>query len=127
MENKNPLSPHIQIYRWHISSLVSISHRITGIINIVAITLICIWVSLLVLGNINYNFINEFLNSIFGKFIVLGLVWSFSFQMLSEIRHLIMDLGYGFDLKITKITGLLVIFGSLILTIFIYLIGRGLN
>ena len=44
MENKNPLSPHIQIYRWHISSLVSISHRITGIINIVAITLICIWV-----------------------------------------------------------------------------------
>ena len=39
MENKNPLSPHIQIYRWHISSLVSISHRITGIINIVAITL----------------------------------------------------------------------------------------
>ena len=59
MENKNPLSPHIQIYRWHISSLVSISHRITGIINIVAITLICIWVSLLVLGNINYNFINE--------------------------------------------------------------------
>ena len=49
MENKNPLSPHIQIYRWHISSLVSISHRITGIINIIAITLICIWASLLIL------------------------------------------------------------------------------
>ena len=58
---------------------------------------------------------------------MIGITWSFSFQMLSEIRHLIMDLGYGFDLKITKITGLLVIFGSLILTIFIYLIGRGLN
>ena len=41
MENNNPLSPHIQIYRWHISSLVSISHRITGIINILAITIIC--------------------------------------------------------------------------------------
>jgi succinate dehydrogenase / fumarate reductase cytochrome b subunit len=47
--------------------------------------------------------------------------------MLSEIRHLIMDLGYGFDLQTSKITGLLVIFGSLILTILIYLIGRGLN
>ena len=58
MESKTPLSPHIQIYRWHISSLVSISHRITGIINIVAITLICIWVSLLVLGETNYSFIN---------------------------------------------------------------------
>ena len=55
MDNKNPLSPHIQIYKWHISSLVSISHRITGIINIVAITLICIWVSLLVFGEANYD------------------------------------------------------------------------
>ena len=58
---------------------------------------------------------------------MIGITWSFSFQMLSEIRHLIMDLGYGFDLQKTKITGLLVIFGSLILTILIYLIGRGLN
>ena len=124
MENKNPLSPHIQIYRWHISSLVSISHRITGIINIVAITLICIRVSLLVLGEINYSFINQLLNSILGKFIALGLVWSFSFQMLSEIRHLIMDMGYGFELKTTRITGLLVIVGSFLLTILIYLIGK---
>ena len=124
MEDKNPLSPHIQIYRWHISSLVSISHRITGVINIVAITLICIWVSLLVLGDTNYSLINQFLNSILGKFIALGLVWSFSFQMLSEIRHLIMDMGYGFELKTTRITGLLVIIGSFLLTILIYLIGK---
>ena len=60
MENKNPLSPHIQIYRWHISSLVSISHRVTGIINIVAITLICIWASLLILGDTNYRFYKFF-------------------------------------------------------------------
>ena len=126
MENKNPLSPHIQIYRWHISSLVSISHRVTGIINIVAISLICIWASLLILGETNYSFINFFLNSIFGKFIALGLAWSFSFQILSEIRHLMMDMGYGFELQITRITGLAVIFGSLVLTILIYLIGRNL-
>ena len=124
MENKSPLSPHIQIYRWHISSLVSISHRITGVINILAITLICIWVSLLVLGETNYSIINQLLNSILGKFIALGLVWSFSFQMLSEIRHLIMDMGYGFELQTTRITGLLVIFGSFLLTILIYLIGK---
>ena len=124
MEDKNPLSPHIQIYRWHISSLVSISHRITGIINILAITLTCIWVSLLVLGETNYSFINQLLNSILGNFIALGLVWSFSFQMLSEIRHLIMDMGYGFELQTTRITGLMVIFGSFLLTILIYLIGK---
>ena len=124
MENKNPLSPHIQIYRWHVSSLVSISHRITGIVNIIAITLICIWASLLLLGDLNYNFINLFFNSFLGKFIVIGLVWSFSFQILSEIRHLIMDMGYGFELQTTRITGLAVIFGSFILTILIYLIGK---
>jgi succinate dehydrogenase / fumarate reductase cytochrome b subunit len=124
MENRTPLSPHIQIYRWHISSLVSICHRITGIINIIAITLICVWTSLLLTGENNYETINSLLNSFIGKFIILGITWSFSFQALSEIRHLVMDLGYGFELKTTKLTGLIVIVGSLILTIAFYLIGK---
>ncbi len=126
MENKRPLSPHIQIYRWHVSSLVSISHRITGIINIIAITLICLWVSLIFISENNHEMINLFLSSKIGKFIILGLTWSFSFQILSEIRHLIMDLGYGFELKTSKITGLLVMFGSLILTVIFYIIGKNL-
>jgi len=124
MENKEPLSPHIQIYRWHISSLVSISHRITGIINIIAITIICFWASSLLLGENNYEAINSFLNSFIGKFIILGITWSFLFQILSEIRHLIMDLGYGFEIQTTKITGLMVIFGSIIFTVIFYLIGK---
>ena len=124
MENKRPLSPHIQIYRWHISSLVSISHRITGIINIAIITLICLWASLLLLGESKYETINLLLNSLIGKFIILAVTWSFSFQILCEIRHLIMDLGYGFELKTTKITGLIVIIGSIILTVAFYLIGK---
>ena len=125
MEN-NPLSPHIQIYRWHISSLVSISHRITGIINILAITLICIFFIFFSFNEGSHEFIKFFLQSIIGKFFILGITWSFSFQILSEIRHLIMDFGYGFELKTTKITGLIVIFGSFILTVSIYLIGRNL-
>ena len=59
-----------------------------------------------------------------GKFIAIGLLWSFSFQILSEIRHLALDMGYGFELRTTRITGLAVIFGSFILTILIYYIGR---
>ena len=124
MENNNPLSPHIQIYKWHVSSLVSIATRIAGIINILATTLICIWFSSLLFGESNYEIIKIFLQSFFGKFIAIGITWSFSFQILSEIRHLIMDMGYGFELQVTRITGLTVIFGSLILTIFIYLIGK---
>ena len=124
MDNNNPLSPHIQIYRWHISSLVSISHRITGIVNTLAITIICFWIFSLFLGESNYELTQLFLQSTFGKFIIISLTWSFSFQILSEIRHLIMDLGYGFELKTTKITGLLVIFGSFFLTILFYILGR---
>ena len=123
MENNNPLSPHIQIYSWHISSLVSISHRITGIINILVITLVCLWVTSLLLGEASYEITKLFLQSFLGKFLVVGIIWSFSFQMLAEIRHLLMDLGYGFELKISKISGLIVIFGSFILTILIYLLG----
>ena len=124
MENKNPISPHIQIYNWHISSLVSISHRITGIINFFTITLIGIWIASLLLGEQSYQNINLFLSSFLGKFFCIGIIWSFSFQMLSEIRHLFMDLGYGFEQKTTKITGLIVLIGSFPLTVIIFIIGR---
>ena len=119
MKDSNPLSPHIQIYNWHISSLVSICHRITGIINIIIITLICFWVSLLLLGSSNYELVQNFFETFIGKFFIVGTVWSFSFQALCEIRHLFWDLGYGFELKTSNITGLVVIFGSFILTILI--------
>ena len=124
MKNDNPLSPHIQIYNWHISSLVSISHRITGIINFASLTLICFWVSYLVLGQDNYEIIFIFLNSFIGKFLILAIVWSFSFQILSEIRHLFWDYGIGFELKTANITGSLVIVGSFTLTLFIYILGK---
>jgi succinate dehydrogenase / fumarate reductase cytochrome b subunit len=124
MENNNPLSPHIQIYSWNISSLISISHRITGVINIIALTVVCLWIASLLLGESNYEYIKFFLQSIFGKFIILSLVWSFTFQILSEIRHLFWDFGYGFELKTSKISGLLVILGSFIFTTLIYLFNR---
>ena len=126
MENNNPLSPHIQIYSWNISSLISISHRIIGVINILVLTFVCLWISLLLLGETNYDYTKFFLQSIFGKFTILVIIWSFNFQVLSEVRHLFWDLGYGFELKTSKITGLLVIFGSIIFTILIYLFGRNI-
>ena len=119
MRDRNPLSPHIQIYNWHISSLISISHRIIGIINIIIVTLVCFWVALLILGSSNYQLVQNFFETYIGKFLIVGTVWSFSFQTLCEIRHLFWDLGYGFELKTSNISGLVVIFGSFILTILI--------
>ena len=123
-EKNNPLSPHLQIYRWQISSLLSITHRIVGVINILAISAICFWSLFLLVGAENYKVINNFFNSFFGKFIAVGLCWTFSFHILNELRHLFWDMGYGFDLKISRITGVLALAGSFVLTIIFYLIGK---
>ena len=124
MENNNPLSPHLQIYKWQISSLLSITHRIVGVINFFAIVLICIWAIMLVFGENSYSILNTILNSGFGKFLTISLCWTFSFHILNELRHLIWDAGYGFDLKISKITGIIAFIGSFVLTILFYTLGR---
>ena len=92
----------------------------------IAIILICFWITSLLFGNDSYVIAFSFLSSFIGKFLIIGITWSFSFQILSEIRHLMFDLGYGFELKASKISGLMVIFGSFVLTILIYLLGRNL-
>ena len=124
MDIKKPLSPHLQIYKWQISSLLSIAHRITGVINAIAISLICIWF-LLTINNEKILFEN-ILNSFFGKFISISLSWTFSIHILNEIRHLICDVGYGFDPKISKITGYMTLITSFLLTIIIYFFGVNL-
>jgi len=126
MYEKNPLSPHLQIYRWHLSMILSITHRIIGIVNSVAMILICLWTISFFFGEENYEIIRILFQSFFGKLFIISLSWSFSFHMLSEIRHLIWDLGYGFDLKISKITGVITIIGSLALAILIYITGKDL-
>jgi succinate dehydrogenase / fumarate reductase cytochrome b subunit len=126
MYEKNPLSPHLQIYRWHLSMILSIAHRIIGIVNSIAIILICLWTISLIFGEENYEIIKILFQSLFGKLLIISLSWSFSFHILSEIRHLMWDLGYGFDLKISKITGIITIIGSLALTVVIYLLGKNL-
>ncbi len=124
--DKNPLSPHLQIYKWHVSSLLSITHRIVGVINIFIITIICLWVLSLSFGENNYELTKIFLNTFFGKFFIISVCWTFSFHILNEIRHLAWDLGFGFDLKVAKLTGILVFIGSFFLTILFFIIGRNL-
>ena len=124
-DSKNPLSPHLQIYRWHISSLLSITHRISGVVNLLALILIFFWLIFLSLGENNYQSFLLIINSFIGKFILIGFVWSMSFHLLSGIRHLVWDLGYGFEIKTANITGIIVIISSLALTIIFWLFSRG--
>ena len=124
-DSKNPLSPHLQIYRWHISSLLSITHRISGVINLLSLILIFFWLIALSLGESNYESFLLIINSFFGKFILIGFTWSMCFHLLSGIRHLVWDLGYGYEIKTANISGIIVIISSLAVTIIFWLFGRG--
>ena len=124
-DSKNPVSPHLQIYRWNISSLLSITHRISGVINLLALILIFFWLLGLSFGESNYELFLLIINSFFGKLILIGFTWSMSFHILSGIRHLAWDLGYGFEIKTANISGIIVIICSLVLTIIFWLFARG--
>ena len=124
-DSNNPLSPHLQIYRWHISSLLSITHRIAGVINLLALILIFFWLVVLSLGESNYELFLSIINSFFGKSILIGFTWSMSFHLLSGIRHLVWDLGYGFEIKTANISGTIVIITSLAVTVLFWLFARG--
>ena len=123
---KNPLSPHLQIYRWHISSLLSITHRIAGVVNLISLILIFFWLVVLSFSENNYELFLILINSFFGKFILIGFTWSMIFHVLSGIRHLFWDLGYGFEIKTANISGIIVIISSLVLTVIFWLLARGL-
>tara|TARA_B100000700_G_C14877916_1_gene776605 strand:+ start:42 stop:428 length:387 start_codon:yes stop_codon:yes gene_type:complete len=122
----NPLSPHLQIYRWHISSLISITHRISGVINLAALILIFFWLIILSFGESDYELFLLMMNSFFGKFVLIGFTWSMSYHLLSGIRHLALDLGYGFEIKTANISGIIVIIFSLILTTLFWSFARGI-
>ena len=125
-DNHNPISPHLQIYRWHISSLLSITHRIVGVVNLLALILVFFWLLSFSLGESNYEIFLLVVNSFFGKFILIGFTWSMCFHILSGIRHLAWDMGYGFEIKTANISGMIVIISSLAMTVIFWLLGRGL-
>ena len=125
-DSKNPLSPHLQIYRWHISSLLSITHRIAGVVNLISLILIFFWLVVLSFSENNYELFLLLINSFFGKFILIGFTWSMIFHVLSGIRDLFWDLGYGFEIKTANISGIIVIISSLVLSVIFWLLARGL-
>jgi len=125
-DNQNPISPHLQIYRWHISSLLSITHRIAGVINLLTLILMFFWILIFSFSENNYELFLLAINSFFGKFILIGFTWSMCFHIFSGIRHLAWDMGYGFEIKTANISGILVIFSSLVATVIFWLFARGL-
>ena len=119
MKKNFPISPHLQIYKPQITSLLSITHRITGFGLNLALILLSLWIISFGLGSDVYaNFVTIF-ETIFVKIVVYFIVLGISYHALNGIRHILWDFGFMISNKAALVSGLVIIFTSVILSFLI--------
>ena len=119
MKKNLPISPHLQIYKPQITSLLSITHRITGFGLNLALILLSLWIISFGLGSDVYaNFVTIF-ETIFVKIVVYFIVLGISYHALNGIRHILWDFGFMISNKAALVSGLVIILGSVILSFLI--------
>jgi len=115
--SNRPLSPHLQVYRPQLTSILSITHRGTGIfLALGALYLVC-WLLAIASGPEAYASVSAFSASIVGRLLLLGWTFSLFYHLANGIRHLVWDAGVGLDLKTTYMSGWLVVVGAVVLTV----------
>ena len=122
MSRQRPLSPHLQIYKPQITSMLSILHRATCIALSIGSVILVLWIVALTLGENTYLIYSNLINNWFGKLIIFGFTFALFYHLSNGIRHLFWDAGYGYDLKPAYISGVAVIISSLSLTSITWLI-----
>jgi succinate dehydrogenase / fumarate reductase cytochrome b subunit len=105
MSANRPLSPHLHIYRPQITSVLSIAHRITGLLLCLGAVLLIAWIVAAAAGPDVYATYRGMVGSIVGRLLLLGLVFSLLFHLANGIRHLVWDMGHGYGLDTTTATG----------------------
>ena len=113
---QRPLSPHLQIYKWQLTSIMSIGHRASGIALSLGSFLIVIWLVTLATGPEYFSHVNKVISQWFGQLVLFGFSVVLFYHMLNGVRHLSWDLGYGFDLTTVYKTGYSVLITAIILT-----------
>ena len=112
-----PLSPHLTIWRWGPGMLVSILHRITGSgLAVLGLAILTWWLWAIAAGDAAYAAFSAHASRWYGLAVLVGLTWAFWQHLLSGIRHLVMDIGAGFELRINRLFAVLTIAGALFLT-----------
>ncbi len=113
---KHPLSPHLQIYRPQITSILSILHRLTGVALAAGAFLLAYWLTAAAYGPEAFARANALFASGFGRLVLFGMTFAFFYHFANGIRHLAWDSGLGFEMKTLRLSGILVVLVSLALT-----------
>ena len=107
--DKRPLSPHLQVWRWHVTMATSIFHRASGTGNTVGAIVFVVWLGALATGPAAYDGLMALLTSPLGLVVMFGITASYSYHLANGIRHLVWDAGRGYDPKTATASGWAVI------------------
>jgi succinate dehydrogenase / fumarate reductase cytochrome b subunit len=114
---RSPLSPHLQVYKPQLTSVLSITHRGTGVLLTLALLLLPYWLLSIAAGPEAYKALLHHFSAWYGQLLLLGLMFSVYYHLCNGIRHLGWDLGRGLDLASTYLTGYIVVFLSVLMTL----------
>ena len=112
-----PLSPHLQIYKPQLTSVLSITHRGTGVLLALALLVMPYWLLSIASGPETYALLLRHFSAWYGKLFMFGVMFSVYYHLCNGIRHLGWDLGRGLDLPSTYLTGYIVVFLSVLMTL----------
>ena len=115
--DRRPLSPHLQIYKPQLTSVLSISHRVTGVGLAAGTLLLTWWLLAAAAGPESFAVVQGFLGSWLGYLILLGFSYALMFHLCNGVRHLFWDAGWGFELDTVYKSGWAVVIASAALTV----------
>jgi succinate dehydrogenase / fumarate reductase cytochrome b subunit len=116
-----PLSPHLQIYRWYLTMAFSIAHRVSGVALVFGLLLMSWWLLALASGPEAFAEVEWWKDSFLGVLALFGLTFVLTYHLGNGVRHLVWDLGYGFDPEIARMSGLVVVAFAGLATLLIWL------
>ena len=120
---ERPLSPHLLVYRWTITMVMSIAHRVTGVALYFGTLLLAWWLIAAASGPKPYADVQWFMGTWIGRLILFGYTWALMHHMLGGIRHLIWDIGCGFEPGEREWLAGATLVGSIALTVILWIVG----
>jgi len=121
---RRPLSPHLQIYRLPVTALLSITHRITGVLLTLGLVLLALGLMAAAAGPVSYVKFQAFLTGYVGQMLLWGWLYALFFHLCHGVRHLVWDTGNGFTREHLNIIAYLEIAMSLVFTLAVFLFTR---
>ena len=115
-----PVSPHLQIWRWTATLICSITHRATGMALYSGTVLLTIWLAAAATGEEAFAAVSAVYTSPVGLLILFGYTWALFFHLLNGIRHLVWDAGYAFSIPAARTGAWIVLIGSAVLTVIVW-------